>query len=88
LERVERESNRMDKLVGELLTLSRLEALPDVLRREPVDLTELADSIVADARFEAAQADVRDGRTPANATRILIEAEGSVTVNGDPDLLW
>ena len=88
LERVERESNRMDKLVGELLTLSRLEALPDALRREPVDLTELADSIVADARFEAAQLDLRDGRAPENATRILIEAEGSVGVTGDPDLLW
>lgn len=88
LERVERESNRMDKLVGELLTLSRLEAMPDALRREPVDLTELADSIVADARFEAAQLDLRDGRTLGNATRILIEAEGSVCVTGDPDLLW
>jgi two-component system OmpR family sensor kinase len=86
LARIERESNRMDKLVGELLTLSRLEAMPDALRREPVDLAELADGIVADARFEAAQHEVRDGRTCA--TRILIEAEGSVVVTGDPDLLW
>ncbi|MDY0964190.1 sensor histidine kinase [Massilia sp. CFBP9026] len=77
LERIERESNRMDKLVGELLTLSRLEAMPDALRREPVDLTELADGIVADARFEAAE-----------STRILIEADGTVGVTGDPDLLW
>ena len=88
LERVERESDRMDKLVGELLTLSRLEALPDALRREPVDLAELADGVVADARFEAAQLDLRDGRGPGNATRILVEAEGSVGVSGDPDLLW
>jgi len=88
LERVERESNRMDKLVGELLTLSRLEALPDLLRREPVDLTELLDSIVADARFEAAQHDLRDGRALEEATRILIDAEGSVVVSGDGDLLW
>jgi len=86
LERIERESNRMDKLVGELLTLSRLEALPDALRREPVDLTELADGIVADARFEAAQHEGREGQS--SATRILIEAEGSVGVTGDPDLLW
>jgi two-component system OmpR family sensor kinase len=77
LARIERESNRMDKLVGELLTLSRLEAMPDALRREPVDLVELADGIVADARFEAAE-----------STRILIEAEGTVGVTGDPDLLW
>jgi len=88
LERVERESNRMDKLVGELLTLSRLEAMPDALRREPVDLTELADSIVADARFEAAQHEVRDGSAASTSPRILIEAEGSVGVSGDPDLLW
>lgn len=88
LERVERESNRMDKLVGELLTLSRLEALPDALRREPVDLTELADSIVADARFEGARHEVRDGGPASAGPRILIEAEGSVVISGDPDLLW
>lgn len=91
LERIERESDRMDKLVGELLTLSRLEAMPDALRREPVELTELLDSIVADARFEAAQRDLRDRgdrRTPGPATRILIEADGSAMVSGDADLLW
>jgi len=86
LERIERESNRMDKLVGELLTLSRLEAMPDALRREAVDLTELADGIVADARFEAAQHEAGDERPIAS--RILIEAAGSVGVTGDPDLLW
>ena len=53
LERIERESMRMDRLIGELLTLSRLEASANVLRREAVDLAELVDAIVADARFEA-----------------------------------
>jgi len=85
LERIERESIRMDKLVGELLTLSRLEASPDVVRREPVDLTELVDAIVADARFEVAQAG-------GGAIRILVEveagADAALQVNGDPDLLW
>ena len=85
LERIERESIRMDKLIGELLTLSRLEASASVLRREPVDLTELVDAIVADARFEAAQGAAGDG---AGTLRILIEAEGCVNVAGDPDLLW
>ncbi|MGF6274551.1 two-component system OmpR family sensor kinase [Massilia sp. UYP11] len=88
LERIERESNRMDKLIGELLTLSRLEALPDALRREPVDLAELADGIVADARFEAAQQEAGDGPTTSIAMRFLVEAESSVGVTGDPDLLW
>lgn len=82
LERIERESNRMDKLIGELLTLSRLEASPDVLRREPVDLVELVDGLVADARFEAGQA------AGGAALRVDFDAADSVNVSGDPDLLW
>jgi two-component system OmpR family sensor kinase len=88
LERIERESNRMDKLIGELLTLSRLEASPDVLRREPVDLVELVDGLVADARFEAGQ--VRAADHHGAALRVDFDADDSVNVNvsGDPDLLW
>jgi two-component system OmpR family sensor kinase len=82
LERIERESNRMDQLIGELLTLSRLEASPDVLRREPVDLVELVDGLVADARFEADQA------AGGEALRVEFEADERVGVEGDPDLLW
>ena len=85
LERIERESNRMDKLVGELLTLSRLEASPDVLRREPIDLVELLDGIVADARFEAGETGT--GKAD-NALRIDFDACVGVAVSGDPDLLW
>ena len=78
LERIERESMRMDKLVGELLTLSRLEASTGLARREQLDLTELADQIAADARFEAGP----------EAPRISVEAPGPILVQGDPDLLW
>jgi len=82
LERIERESNRMDQLIGELLTLSRLEASPDVLRRESVDLVELVDGLVADARFEAGQA------AGGAALRVEFEADERVGLEGDPDLLW
>ncbi len=53
LDRIERESTRMDKLVGELLTLSRLEA--GVLNNmdEEINLHELVSEVVNDARFEA-----------------------------------
>jgi len=78
LDRIERESMRMDKLVGGLLTLARLDAPPDFTRREQIDLTELADEIVADARFEAG----------ADAPRLSVEAPGTIIVQGDPDLLW
>lgn len=59
LERIERESMRLDGLVGELLTLSRLEAGTGGAALATVDLMELAETIAADARFEA-RADQRD----------------------------
>jgi len=75
LERIERESVRMDRLVGELLTLSRLEAASTPLAMEPVDLVEMVDQIADDARFEA-------------GARIEVDAPVPVTVRGAPDLLW
>ncbi|MDG4596678.1 MAG: ATP-binding protein [Candidatus Contendobacter sp.] len=53
LDRIERESGRLDELVGELLTLSRLEAGTSGATDEDIDLVELVASIVDDARFEA-----------------------------------
>lgn len=53
LERIERESVRVDGLVGELLTLVRLDAGAPRGEAEPVDLAGLVASIVDDARFEA-----------------------------------
>lgn len=53
LARIEREGERMNVLVGELLTLSRLEAgVGGAL--EDVDLTELLADVVEAARFEGA----------------------------------
>jgi two-component system OmpR family sensor kinase len=52
LQRIEREGERMNRLVGELLTLSRLEAgFGAPLER--VDLGELIGDLVEDARYEA-----------------------------------
>lgn len=53
LERIERETMRLDTLVGELLTLSRLEAGVNDTKRETVDVVELLASIAEDGRFEA-----------------------------------
>lgn len=75
LERIERESVRMDRLVGELLTLSRLEAATSLPAAEPVDVVEMVDQIADDARFEAGAA-------------IEVDAPEPVTVRGAPDLLW
>lgn len=53
IERIERESGRIDRLMEELLTLSRLEAGAYGDLDDPVDIIELIDEIVEDAQFEA-----------------------------------
>ncbi len=53
LDRIELEANRLDDLVGHVLTLARLEVLePDVLE-DYVDITELLKSIIEAVEFEA-----------------------------------
>lgn len=53
LDRIEREAQRLDEMVGELLTLSRLETGMGDGQREEVDLADLVGMVVEDARFEA-----------------------------------
>jgi len=77
LERIERESIRMDKLVGELLTLSRLEAGALATDRQEIDVAELICQIVADAQFEAA----------AHGRSVVQQGEAEVTLLGEADLL-
>lgn len=76
-ERIERESIRMDKLVDELLTLSRLEAGALSGSREEIDVAELLHGIVGDAQFEAAT----QGRT------VAARGSADVVLLGQPDLL-
>lgn len=77
LERIERESVRMDKLVGELLTLSRLEAGALNAIGEEISVAELVDAIVDDARFEAG----------GDGLQITLAGEADLVVTGQADLL-
>jgi len=52
LDRIERESRRLDALVGEVLTLARLDSGVDEEPAVPIDLAALLASVVDDARFE------------------------------------
>ena len=56
--RIEREVERLDELVGEVLTLARLESGAPVGRTEPVDVIGLLASVAEDARFEIGRAHV------------------------------
>lgn len=53
LGRIEQEGVRMDKLVGELLTISRLEAGVISSMDEEINMDDLISGVVDDARFEA-----------------------------------
>jgi signal transduction histidine kinase len=78
LERIERESVRIDRLVGELLTLSRLEAATAMPATEAIDIGEMVAQIADDARFEAG----------AGGANVLVDGAPHATVHGAPDLLW
>jgi len=75
--RIERESARMEKLVGELLTLSRLDASGHLLARDEIYLGELLDNVIGDAKFEA----------EANDRTLEFVGNGSVCLQGDLELL-
>ncbi|MDX2034130.1 MAG: ATP-binding protein [Blastocatellia bacterium] len=54
LDRIGREADRLNELIGQLLTLARIESGTQAASREPVELDRLVREIAADAQFEAA----------------------------------
>lgn len=77
IERIERESVRMDQLVGELLTLSRLEAGVTGRMDEEIAIDELLSIIVEDARFEAQNRN----------QQIDLQTENGINITGNAELL-
>ncbi|MFY2607921.1 sensor histidine kinase [Achromobacter ruhlandii] len=59
LDRMERECERLDTLVGSTLRLARMGALP--LPTETLDLADVVDDVVQDARFEAGERQIAIG---------------------------
>jgi two-component system sensor histidine kinase CpxA len=53
LARIERETGRLNEMIGQLLSLSRWEAGEDGMQRHPVDLAALVREVAEDADFEA-----------------------------------
>ena len=53
VERIERESMRMDTLIEALLTLARVQGRPESIEREPVDIIDILALTIEDAQFEA-----------------------------------
>ncbi len=76
--RIERESERMDQMVGELLTLSRVEVGVVNTGGESVSVAELLAMVVDNADFEAA----------ASGKRVVFSGIGSATILGHFELLY
>ncbi len=53
LQRIELEAERMNEMIGQLLSLTRLESGASELRRQEFDLAELLANLVQDADYEA-----------------------------------
>lgn len=77
LTRLERESRRMDRLLSELLTLSRLESGMEKPATESVSISELLDDVLADAALELEQA----------GCCVDLHCDEKAWVQGDPEML-
>jgi signal transduction histidine kinase len=75
--RIERESSRIDRLVGEVLTLARLDAGIPKNQMLWIDLNEVIEAIADDASFEA----------EIKQCRVITTLPGKACIFGNPDLL-
>ena len=78
MQRIERETERLDELIGQVLRLSRVNDTSAELRTESVGVATLLDAIVADTTFEIGDRDLRIDYT---------NRAGTATVTAEPDLL-
>lgn len=77
LDRIQKESDRLNVLVGELLQAMRIEVDPLALRAQPVRLDDLLAAIVSDCSIEAV----------ARGSSLKLDAPFPVAVSGDAELL-
>jgi len=75
-ERIERDTARLDAMIGELLTLNRLES-EGIERAEPVDLSVLARNVVEDTSIEAER----------QGSRLVLRAAEPCSLQGNRELL-
>ena len=77
IERIRRDTGRIDSLIGELLTLARLDADNPQSLNEVVDLGEIVANAIEDAEFEAA----------TKACTVASEIDEWMPVSGNSELL-
>jgi two-component system sensor histidine kinase CpxA len=78
LDRIERETERLNLLIGQLLTLSSMEALEKVENFEPLSLNSLIERMIPDAEYEARQ----------RQCSLAFNAEDECMIAGNEELLY
>ncbi len=78
LDRIERETERLNQLIGQLLTLSSMEAMEGADHFERVSLNQLIEQLIPDADYEAHQ----------RQTSVSFHPDSEVIVQGKRDLLY
>lgn len=78
LDRIERETQRLNQLIGQLLTLSSMEAVEGAERFEPVSLKKILEEMLPDAEYEAQQREAR----------VSLDAECDCVIDGRRELLY
>lgn len=78
LDKVEAETQKLNALVEEILTYSRLESGATEVKLQPVALLELLESVAEDGRLEAL----------SQQKQLLVKADVAVQVQADPELLY
>jgi two-component system OmpR family sensor kinase len=77
LDRLEREIERLDSLISQVLKLARLHGTDTPFTREAFDLDEVIEEVVRDANFEGA----------VKNCRVRLDGAANAAVNGNRDLL-
>jgi two-component system sensor histidine kinase CpxA len=78
LDRIERETERLNLLIGQLLTLSSMEALEEVANRKPLSLNSIIERMLPDAEYEARQRECT----------VAFHADDQCTISGNQELLY
>jgi len=78
LDRIERETERLNMLIGQLLTLSSMEALEKVENFKPLSLNRLIERMIPDAEYEAQQ----------RQCSVVLKAKAECVIEGNQDLLY
>ena len=76
LDRIQKEADRLNELVAELLQVTRVEGDPSMQKNETIRLDELLGDLVYDSLLEA----------KAKECTLLLKAPAAVTLTGDEEL--